>query len=346
MLEVCTSFFTVCIFLHYFHLTKYIRLVAPTGIVSRSQFGAALTASFRDVSGDSIHRDFFPFSPRPYYATYPEGGIDGKCEFSRKEWDDLHQPTRTILTKEVFRDPSICKTVVDPFPTPGSYWPVYIQWKERKKKTKFLTKNLDQLNADISRLTSTLNQATVVEAERDVEILRLKSFPPKLVSFFRGGFQSLVWKFLASDEFSRVQGDLLSLAANASFEGGLRMHRTPEEFDTAYSFLNKISDHVVDPLFVLLQLEPKNLAHPTNVPSSIDTSTSSLVIESTVNEDWMNVMVDVPENEMTGDVGNGKPIDVFVHGISHAMDGSGRVYFDLSNVVIQVLLKRRLFPFL
>ncbi|GKF61147.1 hypothetical protein Tco_0181201, partial [Tanacetum coccineum] len=62
-------------------------VVAPTGIVSRSQFGAALTASFRDVSGDSIHRDFFPFSPGPYYATYPEGRIAGKYECSALPYD-------------------------------------------------------------------------------------------------------------------------------------------------------------------------------------------------------------------------------------------------------------------
>ncbi|GKA10104.1 hypothetical protein Tco_0689537 [Tanacetum coccineum] len=43
----------------------------------RSSSGADL--SFRDISGDAIHRDLFPFSPRPYYATYLEGGVGGNC---------------------------------------------------------------------------------------------------------------------------------------------------------------------------------------------------------------------------------------------------------------------------
>ncbi|GJW48992.1 hypothetical protein Tco_0080638 [Tanacetum coccineum] len=88
------------------------------------------------------------------------------------------------------------------------------------------------MHADVARLSATLNQATVLEAEKDEEILRLKKTPPDFASFFRGQFQDLVRKFLASDEFSRVQGELLSLAASAGFERGLSMHRTKDEFAT------------------------------------------------------------------------------------------------------------------
>ncbi|GKF83901.1 hypothetical protein Tco_0248799, partial [Tanacetum coccineum] len=65
---------------------------------------------------------------------------------------------------------------------------------------------------------------------RDDEILWLKTTPLEFLSFFRGQFQGLVWKFLASDEFSRVQGELLFLAASARFKRGLSMHRTKDEF--------------------------------------------------------------------------------------------------------------------
>ncbi|GJR93148.1 hypothetical protein Tco_0265322 [Tanacetum coccineum] len=75
--------------------------------------------SFRDVSRDAIHADFFPFSVGPYYATYLEGGVAGNCEFTREEWDTPYRPTFRVLMKEVFKDPAVCKTVVDQFPTPG-----------------------------------------------------------------------------------------------------------------------------------------------------------------------------------------------------------------------------------
>ncbi|GKG24949.1 hypothetical protein Tco_0395577, partial [Tanacetum coccineum] len=75
--------------------------------------------SFRDVSGDAIHMDFFHFSVGPYYATYLEGGVAGKYEFTREEWDAPYRPTFEVLTKEVFKDLVVCKIVVDQFPTPG-----------------------------------------------------------------------------------------------------------------------------------------------------------------------------------------------------------------------------------
>ncbi|GKC67328.1 hypothetical protein Tco_1099926, partial [Tanacetum coccineum] len=82
----------------------------------------------------------------------------------------------------------------------------------------------------------------------------------------------LVRKFLASDEFSRVQGELLSLAANTSFERGLRMHRTPEEFAAV---LKKISQFVPG--------AQNRLIEAANVPAPKDTRTSPHVMkDSTV----------------------------------------------------------------
>ncbi|GJZ09309.1 hypothetical protein Tco_0543592 [Tanacetum coccineum] len=114
-------------------------VVASSEGASHPRSSSCVAPSFKDISGDAIHRDFFPFSPGPYYATYPEGGVASNCEFSHEEWDASHQPTFTVLTKEVFKDPSVCKTVVDQFPTP-----IEMVWIEA------LT--CDQLTAKISVL--------------------------------------------------------------------------------------------------------------------------------------------------------------------------------------------------
>ncbi|GKD59315.1 hypothetical protein Tco_1296824, partial [Tanacetum coccineum] len=92
---------------------------APSVGASRSRVSSGPAPSFRELSGDSIHIDFFPFSPGPYYATFPKGGIARNCEFTCEEWDAPHQPTLMVLTKEFFKDHSLCKTVVDQFLTPG-----------------------------------------------------------------------------------------------------------------------------------------------------------------------------------------------------------------------------------
>nr|GEW35459.1 rhodanese-like domain-containing protein [Tanacetum cinerariifolium] len=55
---------------------------APFVGVSRPRPSSGHVPSFRDVSGDAIHAYFFPFSTGPYYATYPEGGVAGNCEFT------------------------------------------------------------------------------------------------------------------------------------------------------------------------------------------------------------------------------------------------------------------------
>ncbi|GKF76393.1 hypothetical protein Tco_0225837, partial [Tanacetum coccineum] len=43
--------------------------------------------------------------------------------------------------------------------------------KKRKKKIKSLTMSLDQLNAEVACISTALNQATIIEAEKDEEIL-------------------------------------------------------------------------------------------------------------------------------------------------------------------------------
>ncbi|GKF71581.1 hypothetical protein Tco_0207695, partial [Tanacetum coccineum] len=79
---------------------------APSVGVSRPRPSSGPVPSFRDVSRGAIHADFFPFSAGPYYATYPQDGVAGNCEFTRKEWDAPYRPTFGVLAKEVFKDPT------------------------------------------------------------------------------------------------------------------------------------------------------------------------------------------------------------------------------------------------
>nr|GEW56054.1 hypothetical protein [Tanacetum cinerariifolium] len=57
--------------------------------------------------------------------------------------------------------------------------------KERKKNIKSLTKSLDNLHVEVARLSTALNQATMLEAEKDEEILRLKTTSLEFSSFFQ-----------------------------------------------------------------------------------------------------------------------------------------------------------------
>ncbi|GJZ75297.1 putative reverse transcriptase domain-containing protein [Tanacetum coccineum] len=302
-------FFVLILFLFVYSRGKAIMTDvagASSGGAGRPWPSSAPTSFVRDLSGDAIHRDLFPFSPGPYYTLYLEGEVPGSCKFIHEEWDTSYQPTLSVLTKEVFKDLAVCKTVVDQFPTLGemvwiealsndqltakisvlyflmlSYggellarWAAFqgldsevsglkkkvtnlndklsssdavfvkakTKGKDQKKMIKSLSKNLDQLTAKLARLSAALNQATVLEAERMLRSL-VESFSLCLAYFF---FQGWLTKFgsevfFASDDFSRVQGELLSLVASAGFERGLNIHRTQEELD---ALLKKISHFV------------------------------------------------------------------------------------------------------
>nr|GEX06496.1 hypothetical protein [Tanacetum cinerariifolium] len=148
-----------------------------------------------DVFGDAIHREFFPFFPGHCYATYPEGGIFGNYKFTHEEWDAPHQPTLTVLTNER----QVTRLNDKLFASDAAFTKFKAKGNERKKKIKSFTKSLDNLHAEVARRSVDLNRATILEAERDEEILHLKV-------------------------------ELLSLAASARFEHGLSMHWTKEEF--------------------------------------------------------------------------------------------------------------------
>ncbi|GKA12872.1 hypothetical protein Tco_0692418 [Tanacetum coccineum] len=354
------------------------------------------------MSEDAIHTNFLPFSASPYYATNPEVGVAGNCEFTREEWDALYQPTFGVLTKKVFKDPAVYKTVVDQFPTPvemvrieslsndqlttkmsvlhcmmmshggellaryrglnqshheyvlsadprlkgyeekvasltglelqvstlkkqvsglneklsfsdASFAKSKAKGKERKKKIKSLTKSMDNLHAEVARLSADLNRVTILEAEKDEEILHLKATP---------------------------LGELLSLAASVGFERELSMHRTKDKFATMLKKMAHFMPVCVEPLSVILQLEPEKLVRPANVPTSRDAHVSPPIAkESTVTPAFESFklsanVVPAPFTialEQNEEWGTSYVLDDFAEVTAV---GSGRVSSSLTDVVV------------
>ncbi|GJU74781.1 hypothetical protein Tco_1266186 [Tanacetum coccineum] len=285
-------------------------VVAPSGGVSRQRPSSRPASSFRDVSGDAIYTDFFPFSAGPYYATYPEDGVAGNCEFTREELDAPYRPTFGVQTKEVFKDLALYSRLKgyeekvagltrlelqvstlkkqvyglndNLANSNASFAKSKANGKERKKKIKSLSKSLDNLHSEVARLFATLNQATILEAKRDEEILLLKATPSEFSSFFRGQFQGLSRSFLllmSLVEF-KVNSCLWILVLDLSER---LVEASPLVAQTDYAFLNKIFEYAIESLSVILQLEPEKLVRPANVPIPRDTRVSPPITkESTV----------------------------------------------------------------
>nr|GEY79263.1 hypothetical protein [Tanacetum cinerariifolium] len=220
--------------------------------------------------------DFFPFTPSPYYATYPTYGVVAGFYESADSWLRGLQERCNAYQGLESRVSGFQKQIFDLNDKHSSFDAAFVKVKakekEQKKKIKTFSKNLDQLTAEVAHLSSALNQAMVLEDEKDTEIIRLRASPPEFASFFHGGFQSLVQKFLASDEFSKVQGELISLDDSVGFERGLSTDQTPEEFALD---LKKISRFVPGAQDKLAKASPlvattdypflkKSVAHPVN----------------------------------------------------------------------------------
>ncbi|GJV46004.1 hypothetical protein Tco_1430540 [Tanacetum coccineum] len=267
------------------------------------------------LSADAIHRDFFPFSPGPYYATYPEGGIAVSCEFIREGWNAPHQPTLTVLAKEVFKDPAICKTVVDQFPTPGEMVQIKALTNDQLKSLQERCSAFEGLEsqvfgfqkrvADLNDKLSTFDASFVkAKTKRKEQKKKIKSLTENLnhlnAKVARLTFNLNCVTVLEAERDVeiqyRVQGELLSLTASAGPEHSLKVAWTKEEFagDTRVSHL-MIRESTVTHVYSSLKL-PSN-----NAPSS---STAPLG----QNEEWINAMVDMGQSVFPLD-----PNDVVVY---------------------------------
>ncbi|GJW37532.1 hypothetical protein Tco_0060452 [Tanacetum coccineum] len=267
--------------------------VAPTAEGSntrgnRQRPSSRPAPSFRDVSGDAIHTDLSPFSVGPYYATYPKDGVAGNFEFTWEDWDAPYRPTFRVRTKEVFKDLAVCKTIMSM---------LHCMMISHGGELLARYRGLNQSHHE--NLLSTY--------------YRLKGYEEKFAGLTGLELQVSTLK----KQFSRVQGELLSLAASFGFERGLSMHQTKDEF---VDVLKKM----VNFMPVILQLEPKKLVRPANVPIPRDTRVSPLIAkESTVTP--VSTAVDRSDLEMTDGVAHSKSRGVFVQGTSHILDDVAEV---------------------
>ncbi|GKA73500.1 hypothetical protein Tco_0779802 [Tanacetum coccineum] len=192
---------------------------AATSSVSLSRLwpSSGPVPSFKDVFGDSIH-------------------------------DALYRPTFEVLTKEVFKDLAVCKTIVDQFPSPGKIVQVEsLSDDQLTTKMSMLYCMMMSHGGELLARYRGLNQSHqdyVFSADS-----RLKGYEEKVasltglelqVSTLKKQVSGLNDKLYSSDaSFAKSkakeaekdeEGELLSLAASAGFERGLSMHQTKDEF--------------------------------------------------------------------------------------------------------------------
>lgn len=78
------------------------------------------------TSGDRLERELLPLAPGPYCMSYPhnEGSSSHLVKCLEKEWGHVHHTSLGLLNKELFKDPKVCKSVIDRVPTPAELYRV------------------------------------------------------------------------------------------------------------------------------------------------------------------------------------------------------------------------------
>nr|GEW36232.1 hypothetical protein [Tanacetum cinerariifolium] len=154
---------------------------------------------------------------------------------------------------------------------------------ERKKKIKSLTKSLDNLHAEVARLSIALNQATVLEAEKDKEILRLKVTLPEFVSFFCGQH--------ASEPLSVI------------------LHLEPKKLARPVNVPTSRDARVSPPIKKESTVTPASKS----LELSSNANLTPFVVASEHNEEIVNAQVDGSDPDMTNDIAAAKVGVCFFH---------------------------------
>nr|GEV86988.1 hypothetical protein [Tanacetum cinerariifolium] len=78
-------------------------------------------ARVSNTVGDVLERDLLPFVPEPYYIPYPYDESSGSESplYTRDDWEEIHGVNLGLRKKELYKDPKVCRTALDRFPTPA-----------------------------------------------------------------------------------------------------------------------------------------------------------------------------------------------------------------------------------
>ncbi|GJS94814.1 hypothetical protein Tco_0801782 [Tanacetum coccineum] len=254
------------------------RVDTPSKYVGRPQDFVGVDPSNVDPSnvgptiGGDIERDLYPSILGHNYVDYPKEGL------------------------EVFKYHNVCKAVVDQFPAL-----VVVLWVETLSDEQLTHKlsvlhcvmmfhggellvrlwglskahdeyksssesNLKGLNQQLSSINGLNSQIYDLKEQFIVEAAQLASDLTDARRAEARKRQGMVQKFLGSDEFSRVRGEIISLALNVRL-----IEATPLVVTAEYPYPSKVVDHSNDPLSSLISLEPDRLSHlvPASAPRAV-----------------------------------------------------------------------------
>ncbi|GJT58619.1 hypothetical protein Tco_1002152 [Tanacetum coccineum] len=154
-------------------------LDADTGadeIASDGNVDPYYKARVGNTAGDVLERDLLPIVPGPYYIHYPydEGSGSESPLYTKDDWEEIHGVNLGLQKKELYKDPKVCRTALDRFPTPAETHRILnARYDHSLRNVERLSKQCAQQTQTIKRQNADLKQQneSIVRAIKEVSRL-------------------------------------------------------------------------------------------------------------------------------------------------------------------------------
>ncbi|GJX27944.1 gag-pol polyprotein [Tanacetum coccineum] len=241
-------------------------------------------------------KDLLPIILGSYYIPYPYTEDLG-CEsppYTKDDWDEIHGVNLGLQRKELYKDPKVCRTALDRFPTPAEAH----RLRELSSNVERLTKRCAQQTHIIKKQGADLKQQKESTVRANEEVYRLtaelgvlksccQTIEHKLTSWDKKHRKYMNGKDTLSTEKVKIEEELVGTksqlehrerqAKEIQVERGLRMDRTDEEFrGLSQKVVGFIPDAKDNSLQDIARLEPdrvKSSHQPSSATASLRANT-------------------------------------------------------------------------
>nr|GEY26948.1 hypothetical protein [Tanacetum cinerariifolium] len=249
------------------------------------------------------------------------GLIGGSYQISRKEWELSYDPAFEILNKEVFKDPE--EQIVTLNERVETSKTILVKATEKskdiKKKSKSLSKALDQFTAKATRSPWELLSLPVnVGSERGLRLNRneeqLDEVIKKISKFVPGAQDKLAkaTPLIATIKYPYMYKVVDHIDRPLSALTNLESDRLIRQVLAYTSRVVVVSPLSLKELTVTLASPPRELVSK-DIPSSFKANEGEKPLKEQ-NEEWVDALVDDPDEEMV-DASADTPVEVVVQGI-------------------------------
>ncbi|GJV56332.1 hypothetical protein Tco_1457337, partial [Tanacetum coccineum] len=202
-------------------------------------------ARVSNTARDVLERDLLPFVSGPYCIPYPydEGSGSESPPYTIDDWEEIHGVNLGLQKKELYKDPKVCRTALDRFPTPAETHRLRelysVELSDRiscVQQTQTIKKQRVDLKQQSESTIRANEEVSRLKAELGALKSKCKATEQKLSSWDKKHRKYKNERVALVIEKEKIETELVGTKSqlehpiSVGVERGLRMDRTDEEF--------------------------------------------------------------------------------------------------------------------